>query len=79
MSTDYQDLITEQNSCAKKQEEVSNKVERANSLYKNLSSELVRWKKSSSNFDEAKANLMGDVLLSSGVLTYIGFFDHFQR
>lgn len=22
---------------------------------------------------------MGDVLLSSGVLTYIGFFDHFQR
>jgi len=25
------------------------------------------------------ANLIGDVLISSGVLTYIGFFDHFQR
>lgn len=34
---------------------------------------------SSHSFSERMANLIGDVLISSGVLTYIGFFDHFQR
>lgn len=42
----------------------------------NLSSELIRWEESSRNFSERMANLIGDVLISSGVLTYIGFFDH---
>jgi len=44
-----------------------------------LSGELTRWEQSSLSFEERMANLVGDVLISGGVLTYIGFFDHFQR
>lgn len=55
------------------------KVDRSDALFKNLSQELIRWQKSSLSFKDNMASLMGDVLLSSGVLTYIGFFDHFQR
>lgn len=48
-------------------------------MFLNLKSELDRWVESSKNFDERMANLIGDVLISSAVLTYIGFFDHYQR
>ena len=58
---------------------VKNKVERSDALFKNLSSELIRWVGSSKDFTEKMSNLVGDVLLSSGFLTYIGFFDHSQR
>ena len=52
---------------------------RSESLYKNLSSELIRWEGSSLNFKERIASLFGDTLLSSAVLTYIGFFDYHYR
>jgi len=54
-------------------------VTRSESLYKNLSSELIRWEGSSLNFKERIASLFGDTLLSSAVLTYIGFFDYHYR
>lgn len=54
-------------------------MDKSDALVKNLSTELVRWKRSSTDFKDNMACLMGDVLLASGVLTYIGFFDHFQR
>ena len=54
-------------------------MERSDALFKNLSSELIRWEGSSKDFKDKMANLIGDVLLSSGFLTYIGFFDHQQR
>ena len=54
-------------------------MERSESLYKNLASELVRWEGSSLNFKDRLASLMGDTLLSSAVLTYIGFFDYHYR
>ena len=79
MQTDFQQLMLELSKTEEEQTSVKNKVERSDALFKNLSSELIRWERSSLNFKDDMASLAGDVLLSSGVLTYIGFFDHFQR
>ena len=79
MTKEYAQLVQEQNNIAQEQKTVKNKVTRSESLYKNLSSELIRWEGSSLNFKERIASLFGDTLLSSAVLTYIGFFDYHYR
>lgn len=79
MSAEFSTLTQEKNDIAIEQKTVKNKVERSESLYKNLASELIRWEKSSLNFKERIASLIGDCLLSSAVLTYIGFFDFHYR
>lgn len=79
MSREYSQLVQEQNNIVNEQKQVKSKVERSESLYKNLSSELIRWEGSSQNFRERIASLIGDTMLSSAVLTYIGFFDHHYR
>ena len=79
MSREYSQLVQEQNNIKTEQAQVKSKVERSQSLYKNLSSELIRWEGSSKSFKEKLAALLGDTLLSSAVLTYIGFFDFHYR
>ena len=79
MTQEYSQLVQEQNNIKTEQKKVKSKVERSESLYKNLSSELIRWEGSSESFRERMASLMGDTLLSSAVLTYIGFFDYHYR
>jgi len=44
-----------------------------------LSGERIRWEEASQNFKNQLATMIGDVLLSSAFLSYIGFFDHFYR
>ena len=77
MQQEFQVLVTDLTKLEEEQKSVKKKVDRSDALFKNLSSELIRWQKSSLSFTDNMASLMGDVLLSSGVLTYIGFFDHF--
>lgn len=72
-------LVTDLNKLEEEQKTVKGRLERADDLFKNLSSELTRWQESSLNFKEKMACLTGDVLMAAGVLTYIGFFDFFQR
>jgi len=79
MQREYSQLVQEQNNIVTEQKQVKSKVERSESLYKNLSSELSRWQGSSQNFKERIASLLGDTMLSSAVLTYIGFFDYHYR
>ena len=79
MTREYQQLVQELNNIATEQKTLKSKVERSESLYKNLSSELLRWQGSSQNFKERLSSLLGDTLLSSAVLTYIGFFDFHYR
>ena len=76
MNSEFAQLTQDKNDIEKQQGTVKRKVERSNSLYRNLSSELTRWKGSSLSFKERIASLLGDTLLSSAVLTYIGFFDY---
>jgi len=77
MQQEFQQLVTELTKTEEEQKTVKNKVEKSDTLVKNLSSELTRWERSSLNFKDDMASLAGDVLLSSGILTYIGFFDHY--
>jgi|LauGreDrversion4_2_1035121.scaffolds.fasta_scaffold81998_3 lipid II:glycine glycyltransferase (peptidoglycan interpeptide bridge formation enzyme) len=77
MQQEFQQLVTELTKTEEEQKTVKNKVEKSDALVKNLSSELTRWERSSLNFKDDMASLAGDVLLSSGILTYIGFFDHY--
>ena len=79
MSREYAQLVGEQNNIVREQSTVKSKVTRSESLYKNLSSELIRWEGSSQSFKERISSLLGDTLLSSAVLTYIGFFDYHYR
>lgn len=72
-------MVQELTKLKEEQTTVAKKVEKSGRLFMNLKSELDRWVESSKQFDDRMANLVGDVLISSGVLTYIGFFDHFQR
>jgi dynein heavy chain 1 len=58
---------------------VEQKLSRSKTLLFNLSSEKMRWSESSNNFKSQIENLIGDVLISSAFLTYIGFFDFFYR
>lgn len=58
---------------------VADRVDRSKALINNLSSERVRWDESSNNFKFQLSTMIGDVLLSSAFLSYIGFFDHYYR
>ena len=71
----HEGLVSQSESLKRQQEEVGRKVTRSQNLFKNLSAERGRWQESSEGFREQLANLVGDVLLSAGFLTYIGFFD----
>src|SRR3989338_4607509 len=58
---------------------VQSKVERSSSLLQNLSHERRRWESESQNFRTQMATVVGDVLLSSAFLAYIGYFDEYFR
>jgi dynein heavy chain 1, cytosolic len=79
MQAEYQQLVQELTKLKDEQQTVSKKVEKSSRLFINLKGELDRWVASSNDFSDRMANLIGDVLISAGVLTYIGFFDHQQR
>eukprot|EP01132_Coremiostelium_polycephalum_P002127 gene2127-2619_t len=54
---------------------VKTKVERSIALLDNLSSERNRWEQQSENFQTQMSTVVGDVVLASAFLAYIGFFD----
>ena len=76
---DYGVLIGDVQSIKNDSNRVQDKVKRSQQLIQNLSAERVRWEHSSKNFKEQMSCLVGDVLLASAFLTYIGFFDHYYR
>eukprot|EP01088_Endostelium_zonatum_P017115 TRINITY_DN4896_c0_g2_i4.p1 TRINITY_DN4896_c0_g2~~TRINITY_DN4896_c0_g2_i4.p1 ORF type:complete len:1566 (-),score=517.57 TRINITY_DN4896_c0_g2_i4:241-4938(-) len=76
---EYAVLISETQNLKMEMENVKTKVERSVGLLKNLSSERTRWEKGSAEFKMHMSTLVGDVLLSSAFLAYIGFFDQNDR
>jgi dynein heavy chain, axonemal len=53
--------------------------QQASRLISLLSGEISRWKFAANTFDLQKANLIGDVLLAAGYVTYLGVFSkHFR-
>eukprot|EP00976_Prorocentrum_cordatum_P091856 1188686-Prorocentrum_minimum.AAC.4 len=52
----------------------SKKLERAEQLINGLGGEKVRWNEVAKNLGEVYTNLTGDILISAGVISYIGAF-----
>ncbi|KAL9654899.1 hypothetical protein ABK040_008689 [Willaertia magna] len=69
-----QECETKKNELENEYEEVSTKLERAKKLIKLLEGEKVRWEETLSNIIEQLSSIYGDVLLSSGVISYLGTF-----
>lgn len=58
---------------------VESKVERSVALLKSLSSEQTRWESSSESFKVQMSTIIGDVVLSSALMAYAGYYDQATR
>eukprot|EP00961_Rhodomonas_salina_P047837 642507-Rhodomonas_salina.1 len=58
---------------------VKDRVQRSTSLLQSLMGERDRWQRQTDAFGEQIATLVGDVLLSSVMLSYLGMFDQEMR
>lgn len=77
---EYASLIRETETIKVDMQKVKSKVDRSTSLLQSLSEERGRWEFQSKNFETQMSTVIGDVLLSSSFLAYIGFFDeHFRH
>ncbi|EGC38132.1 cytoplasmic dynein heavy chain [Dictyostelium purpureum] len=76
---EYATLIRDTELIKTEMNKVKNKVERSIALLDNLNSERGRWEQQSENFNVQMSTVVGDVLLSSAFLAYIGFFDQTFR
>ncbi|EGG20698.1 cytoplasmic dynein heavy chain [Cavenderia fasciculata] len=76
---EYATLIRDTESIKVEMIKVKTKVDRSIALLENLNSERGRWESQSENFQVQMATVVGDVVLASAFLAYIGFFDqHFR-
>ncbi|GAM24388.1 hypothetical protein SAMD00019534_075630 [Acytostelium subglobosum LB1] len=76
---EYATLIRDTELIKTEMTKVKSKVDRSIALIDNLSSERSRWELQSENFQTQMSTVVGDVVLASAFLAYIGFFDqHFR-
>lgn len=66
---------TELNKLNEKAEKMERRLTAASKLISGLAGEKVRWTEDSAKLKEDKVQLVGDVLLSSGFLSYTGPFN----
>jgi dynein heavy chain 1 len=76
---EYATLIKETEQIKSAMLSVKSKCERAKTLLDSLEEERNRWEDGSETFQAQLATLLGDVLLASAFVAYIGFFDHRMR
>lgn len=72
-------LIDEKTDLEDAVEDCKQKLIRAEKLISGLGGEKTRWKTSSENLVVVFTNLTGDVLISAGMLAYLGAFDSVFR
>ena len=75
----YEESVIESNRIKNSIQEVEFKVNRSEKLLENLSGEKNRWSEQMNDFQTQIKHLLGDTILSSSFLTYIGFYDAFYR
>mmetsp|Transcript_7815 Transcript_7815/g.12148 ORF Transcript_7815/g.12148 Transcript_7815/m.12148 type:complete len:1370 (-) Transcript_7815:134-4243(-) len=78
-SDEYKILISEAARIEDQLKMVKVKVERSVKLLINLSSEKERWEHDSKDYEKQTATLVGDALLASAFLAYIGYFNQGYR
>lgn len=76
---EYEQLLKETQHIKLEIDNVNTKVERSVNLLKSLGSETIRWQEQSNSFAQQSEYLIGNVLLCSAFLTYIGQFDEYHR
>eukprot|EP01052_Picozoa_sp_SAG31_P011054 SAG31_NODE_617_length_13514_cov_13.659858_2_plen_4275_part_00 len=74
LSDDYDKAIAEKESLANQVADCEAKLIRANKLIGGLGGEKKRWEETAAQLADAMVNITGDVLVSSGVIAYLGAF-----
>ena len=76
---EYAELISQAQSIKSDLNSVESKVERSVALLKSLSNEQTRWESSSESFKVQMSTIVGDVILSSALMAYAGYYDQAMR
>ena len=76
---EYAELIKETEKIKSEMITVVHTCDRARTLLESLEKERHRWEKGSETFLSQLSTLLGDVMLASGFVSYIGFFDQNMR
>ncbi len=76
---EYAELIAQAQIIKSDLNSVESKVERSVGLLKSLSNEQTRWESSSESFKVQMSTIVGDVLLSSALMAYAGYYDQAMR
>jgi dynein heavy chain 1 len=79
LKEEYAGLIRETEAIRAELDTVGKKVERSVSLLSNLGSESTRWAQQAQSFADEMGTVVGDCLLASGFLSYVGVFDQQYR
>jgi dynein heavy chain 1, cytosolic len=76
---EYAELISQAQTIKSDLNSVQSKVERSVALLKSLSNEQTRWESSSESFKIQMSTIIGDVVLSSALMAYSGYYDQAMR
>ena len=76
---EYADLIAQAQSIKSDLGTVESKVGRSVALLKSLGSEQGRWESTSESFKVQMSTIIGDVVLSSALMAYSGYYDQAMR
>lgn len=79
LQSEYAELITDEQKLKQEMESVNNKITKSILMLTNLTSEQDRWKTSINEISRSMKSELGDNILSSLFLTYIGFFEQSER
>ena len=74
LSDQYDQSVSEKQALAEQVADCESKLIRANKLMNGLGGEKVRWGETAERLKGDYTNIVGDVLLSSGVIAYLGAF-----
>eukprot|EP00494_Astrolonche_serrata_P032340 UN32609 len=70
----FNDAVAKKEALADQVEQCSVKLERADKLIGGLGGEKKRWSESVATYNEQLENVVGDVVVSSGAIAYLGAF-----
>ena len=74
LNAELNDAVARKNKLAKDVEDCGNRLDRAQRLIGGLGGEKTRWTQTAINLQNQYENIVGDVLLSAGMIAYLGAF-----
>ena len=74
LEADYQAAVTKEKNLQDEYDNCIVKLDRASKLIDGLKDEKVRWAEEEENLKEKFRNIVGDLMISSGIIAYLGVF-----